>query len=358
LIAVWKKAPILVSATIAMCLYSIGLIFFAWALGIHWSTDPKAPGYLQKLNWAVFPFYWPIVAIFVHFSWSFYEDAWRTLHKHGVLFKGSRENPVDTGDALRDLIPTMRKSRRWIAMVSLIAGIIVSAIDASCLWHEFGIFAPRAACVAADFDIAFRLPQAFPSFKVVDKGVLLGFVVAQYLMQAVLIAMAFVVLLQLLLHTWSFLRFERLAIPRQRDLLLRLNPVDPLREFGLSRLNRAINLTYIFIAAAMAIPVLSVANKPAADIGSLMMALLLPLVLATPAIIPIADRILRRSEVEDWVLDRKDPKINEAYEKQRLWPFEDTGLAWVGKICIGVALAEFGYVITREVSALLRTIGG
>lgn len=272
-----------------------------------------------------------------------------------VLYR--KESPARDTALLEPFLARFAVYRRYLVVISIAIGLLLTLIDANCLLHEYGMLGPKI-CGAPDFAVAFRLPRNFPNFTADHTTALFSFVVAQYMMQVLLIAMAFTILFQLLLHSVAFLAFEQFKIPKQSKLAIRLNAQDQFCEFGLMEVNEAINLTYVFIAVAMAIPVLSVLNKPpGGDIGQTLMAILLPLLLFAPAIIPVFDRIMRRRKAAELVRAANNPKLIKSFREQRLWPFEQTALSYVGKICLAVALLFWLYVVTGEVKNLLKPFG-
>lgn len=360
----WRNAPILTAITVAMIFYSLLLVWSAWKLGIANGTGvvPYTPlgqtevlnlkvlGYFDKWNWLLFPAYWPISAVLIYFSWELFLNAWRSLAENRVLYRANK--PLRDGSILEPFLSRLSIFRVYLIALSVIVGLVLTTIDATCLLHEYSILAPSHSC-PPDFTVAFRLRENFPHFHESDQS-LLKFILAQYLMQGILIAMAFTVLSQLLLHSFAFLKFESLRYPKQHGLSLRLNVADEFGEFGLSDINKAINLTYIFIAFAMIVPVLSVASKPpGADAGQILMAILLPLLLFAPAIIPIFDRIMRRNAAERAVRTQGDRDLVQSFLRQKLWPFEQTAFSYIGKICLGLAIGAWTYVTPNVLKSLV-----
>jgi len=77
---VWRSAPYLAAFTAIMVLYSLVLTVWAWELGIAFGTGTApfpigqtqteigVPGYFQKLNWLLYPIFWPVMAAFIYFT--------------------------------------------------------------------------------------------------------------------------------------------------------------------------------------------------------------------------------------------------------------------------------------------------
>src|SRR5262245_48123117 len=94
-----RDARILFAICAVMFLYSLLMDWFAWRIGIHWTDSfvckpprsldmncipdeqtnigVRVKGFFQKPNWFLFPIYWPLVGLFVYFSWSLYLKGWR-----------------------------------------------------------------------------------------------------------------------------------------------------------------------------------------------------------------------------------------------------------------------------------------
>ena len=109
----------------------------------------------------------------------------------------------------------------------------------------------------------------------------------------------------------------------------------------------------MFIALGMILPVLSAFWNPEPDFGQWTLRVLVPLIVLMPAGIPIVERVSRVAEDADRMRRDPDPEAREEYAKQRLWPFEQTQIGYVGKIAAGVAAAEYAYLITRNVANLV-----
>lgn len=355
---IWRSAPLLSLVTGTMIIYSLALTWWAWELGI--AIGKKGiPGYFQKLNWFLFPMYWPLLALMIYFTWKLYIDGWQSLQRNKVLCRNG--SPVKESDTLEPFVRTLRSIRPFLILVSLPAGLYLTWLDASCLLNEYGVGTPSSTtCPELDFTVAFRLSEIFTHLAgnnfVEHKAALFPFVVATYVMQGILIAMAVMTLGQLLLHNIAFLFFEHWPCTKKHRLSICLNADDGWHEFGLMRMNRAINLTYVFIAIAMLIPIISVANKPVGDTGKVLMAYLLPLLLFAPATITFLDRALRWNEAISAVDATNDPELKKSFLEQKLWPLDQTGLALLGKFCLGLAAASWVYVVAGDLKALLGAV--
>lgn len=103
----------------------------------------------------------------------------------------------------------------------------------------------------------------------------------------------------------------------------------------------------------MCLPVLSAYWNPEPDLGQWLLRILLPTILLVPAAIPIAERMARIDEAAERMRRDSDPKAQEQYGKQSLWPFEKTQIGYVGKIAAAIALGEYIYLITRNIKDIL-----
>ena len=252
--------------------------------------------------------------------------------------------------SVTDLVLWLEHVRPFLVALSVLLGLLLTAVDAGCLWAEYGVFGPpRVVCTERDFTIAFRLSE----FSSVSQSMNGWFVVAAYLMQGALITYGWIALLELVVHSYCFWRFEHFRRIEPIGLRILLNYKDPLQEFGLSDVNRAINITYVFIAAGMCLPVLSAYWNPEPDLGQWLLRILLPSILLVPAAIPIAERMARIDEAAERMRRDSDPKAQEQYGKQSLWPFEKTQIGYVGKIAAAIALGEYMYLITKNIKEIL-----
>jgi hypothetical protein len=322
------------------------IVLFAVALwsGVARSRSSAAPGFIDKTNWSLQPAFLFILALLIDQSWYQHLRCWQCLPTREVLYAGNRleTNP----EALADLVACMRRWRRYAVWLSVFLGVLLTTIDAGCLWHEYGLLgAPRNACSEQDFTIAFRLGQFFPP---ISKSLNAFVVVTAYALQGLLISYGWLAVSQLILNSFCFLGFERLSYSTKRDLSIRLNYRDKLHEFGLTDVNRAINITYVFVAVGMLLPVLSAYWNPVPDLGQWLLRILLPLILLTPFLAPITDRIRRVNEAAERARADPDPEATNDYNKQLLWPFEHTQIGYVGKIAAGIAIGEYVYLVSRN----------
>ena len=342
----FKQAPLLASITALFVCGSLALLLISFPFAIAIDNNPTAAGgFFEKVNWSLQPLFWPILALLVHYSWHLYEDAWRELYSHEILWKGDKVCVNKEGIA--DFLESLNKTRPRLIVISIALGIFLTAIDAGCLWQEYGIFgSPEPSCSEPDFSIAFRLPIFPDASNSTANG---WFVFAAYLLQGGLIAFAWLAFLQIAVHSYSFLNFENR--PANIDQLeIRLNYRDKLNEFGLRDVNRAINITYIFIAIGMVLPILSAYNNPQMDLGQWLLRVFLPLILLLPAVVPMAERVKRIKKASERMKHDPDKNAAKDFAKQKLWPFEQTQIGYLGKIAAGIVIIEYGYLVTRNLA--------
>lgn len=346
---VFSRAPILCSVTALLFVTSLALLVASYPLGLAATAVVKVPGYAEKTNWSLQPLFWPILALLTHLGWRLYQEAWRRLPSHGVLWKGDEiyTNPVAT----RGVVSALEKTRPYLVVTAIVLGALFTAIDVGCLWREYGVLEPSTTqCIESDFTVAFRLPE-FPEVTVADRPMNGWFVLVAYFLQGGLIAYGWLATLQLALHSTYFLKFETRAA-NSDQLALRLNYRDPSREFGLADVNRAINVTYSLIALGMLLPVLSAYWNPEPDPGQWLLRIFVPLILLVPAVVPIVERVERVKEASDRMRSDADPRAQGDFAIQRLWPFEGTQIGYIGKTAAAVVLGEYLYLITRTISHL------
>jgi hypothetical protein len=344
---IYRSQPILVVITLVLSALSVFADLVSISIGVAWGKG----GYLNKLNWALFPAFYVVLGVFVHASWALHMRAWRSLATSGVLYRRDAEEVNEC--ALDTFLDSLRARRFWLVLASVILGLTLTGIDAGCLWMEYGVLGGNSGCKETDFSVAFRLGNAFSAVGKTTNGFFNLFV---YLLQGGLIAYAWLVLMQISLHGFYFWRFEHNKIASENGLTLRLNIEDPLREFGLAEVNRAINTVYITIALGMMIPVLSAffQQPGTADRGQLMLRFLLPLVLLSPLVVPLVDRYLRVKDASARVLEARDETKAEKFRAQKLWPFEGTQIGYLGKTAAGIAVVEYIYLFTRNFLDILK----
>lgn len=344
----FQGAPYLWWTTAFLFTASLALLAISYPLGLAESNTPGVPGYVEKTNWSLQFLFWPILASLIDLSWRLYQKAWKNLHSHGVLWKGNEV--ISDPTAVLDVVTDLEEWRPYLAGASIAVGLLITALDMGCLWTEYGVFGDSApACEQRDFTFAFRL-TAFPGVGQYENGL---FVLAAYLLQGGLIAYASMAFLQLTTQSFYFLSFESRSA-NTNQLEVRLNYQDPLREFGLADVNRAINITYVFIALGMLLPVLSAYWNPEPDFGQWILRTLIPIVLLIPAAIPITERVSRVKEAAKRMRrSSPDPEAEENFDKQRLWPFEGTQIAYIGKAAVTIAAMEYAYLITKNITRLL-----
>ncbi len=297
---------------------------------------------VEKLNWSLYPLFFIICGLLIKTSWHLYIEAWNSLPSNNVIY---RKNVVERRlDVIKPTVKLINKARVPLIFASVLFGFLLSAIDAWCLWFEYGILRGDHYCSENDFSIAFKLESYVVSK--FSNGI---FVVAVYTLQSCLISMGLIALFQIILHGYFFLFFEKIESNKKSNIEIKLNINDRLGEFGLTEVNRALNTNYIFIAVAMTIPVLSAFSQPEGviDHGQWLLRLLLPLLLLAPLAIPYYDRFFRVKEASDRAKASASENDAEDFKKQSLFPFEGTQLGYLGKTAAAIALAQYIYLFTN-----------
>jgi len=332
--------------TIALVVVAVGLNLISIPLGLAWGKG----GYLTKVNWSLYPLFFALCGVLAYASWEYYMDAWKGLAANGVVYED--ENPVEKFPSLDLFLSSFVRRRRIIVAISFVLGVVITIVDMGCLWSEYGIMSSRTACEERDFSVAFNIPSVFPNASVVGTIV---FNIFAYSMQASLIMLGFLSLSQISMHGWAFFRFEKLSIIKNKALSIKLNYKDPLREFGVSDINRAINTMYITIAMSMIAPMLSAVEQETAavDFGQLMLRYILPLIILAPLIIPFADRFFRHNEAVKRARAAGSPEELDKLREQKLWPFDGGPIGYAGKVAFLLVFSEYVFLFKMNFLDLL-----
>lgn len=335
------KTPYWLNGTTAGAVgISLTAFFAAYPLGLALVHE----GYWRKPNWYLYPGFFVVVGYLASASWSYFEDVWRNLVRNRLLW---RDNALETDNgSLEPFIYELTRLRPILFAVSILIGLALTSLDAGCLWKEYLTPGLVYACPRndVDFSVAYWLPI---NVNPVANGI---FVLVVYLLQGLLIAYALFATFQMILHSASLLLFERLSFARQHHYEIHLNARDPLRQFGLFEVNKALNVVYIFIALGMVAPFLSIElafeNHETMGIGKQLLRICIPLILFVPLAIPIADRAFRYPDIASRVRATQQTSDADELDKQKLWPFDPvTRIGLIGKACFAVAFLEYSYVL-------------
>lgn len=341
-----KRTKFAIQMTLVfVCLSSIANVA-SIGFGLAWGDS----GYLRKMNWCWNPLFFILVGLLVHMSWTLFMNAWHSIHKHSLLYVGN--NIELTNSKILPLLLRIEYSRKYLVIISIALGLIITALDAGCLWSEYGVFG-SIQCVERDFSVAYSM-SSFPDADKFTNGL---FNIFAYLLQGFLIAGGFLALFQMTLHATFFLKFENIKEAQDRSLILRLNIKDPLHEYGITEFNRALNVTYIFIALAMVIPIISAASQQSTtfDFGQWLLRVLLPLLLLLPLIISYLDRVLRSQEATDRVISSSNKEDEDSLAKQKLWPFEGSRIGYLGKMAATIVIGEYAYLFNQNFIPIINS---
>ncbi len=338
----WKVFSTLAVASIFANLISI-------YIGIAWGNG----GYIEKLNWSLNPIFFLVIGLLVNLTWELYLDAWNSLPTNSLLYKDGLVEKEK--NSLYPLINELSKIRGYLIFISVVLGLAFTSIDAGCLWSEYGVLSSEEKCKERDFSVAFSVPTVFVEVDKVINGLFVLFV---YFLQGAIIAAGFLVFFQVLVNGFVFWRFEKTKLATSKGYNLRLNHKDPLGEFGLSEINRALNTVYVVIAIGMVIPVLSAAfqENEQPDLGQLLIRTLVPFLLLVPLIIPLIDRYFRIKEASIRVSVSEDKEDAKLFKEQKLWPFEGTQIGYIGKVAAIIAFAEYLYIFTGDLAKLVESV--
>ena len=363
---------------VAAILAAAGLSFAVWVLmlllGFH-EPPANAPesyqAYFQQANWWPFPFFFLGLAPALWLTWEPMLRAWSRLAETGVL-TGAEGKPDE--DSIRQVLEAIRRKRAGAILAALAISLFINLAD----WLPRYSVLTGTAGLDQQLDYACTYPSASVKW-IFDVQVSAGEVLCppstqpshgvagdqhgppstQILYNAILLAQQILIVFfaalaitQLLLHTFLFGTFERLAVARSRGLSLSLNGGSPLNEFGLEHWNYALNNIYWAVSPALLGVFLSRAATPLEDYaaGQAMLGIAVPVCLIAPMVATIIVRQARLPEA--WTRVSPDgPVTPEDYRRQQLWPLDRN---WSSKLGILLAFALAAMSIGFEVSNLVR----
>jgi hypothetical protein len=318
------------------CLLATILVAAAAPIGVGFAESTTAKGFLQKPNWYLFPLFLPPVAWLVFVTWHRYINAWKGLRATCVLHTPNYRRIKE--ESLAKLLRKLVQARVVALTFSLAIGIGLSVLDSRTAFDFFqnpGLL--QQSCAERDFTVAILLPKEFPRAHWFGN---LWFDCAAYLCQSVLISLAFLSLFQVLIHTFWFGFIERTKLGKEQKVMVDLMVDDPLYEFGMTEWNHAINIGYVFVAVAMAVPTLSHFSQLAAcklDLGQHLLGLTGTLLIA-PAVLPTLARFWRIRQANALVQSIGTEELRNLYDKQKIWPFDRFH---IGKIMLAVAFMQY-----------------
>jgi hypothetical protein len=338
-------------------LLGIGLLVWSYCLGIATAPSAEWEGYFEKPNWSLYPIFFVVVAGCCIAISEIYVSAWRDLIAGGKSVIFTDQVKVTDQSFLEPLIALLLKLGRRSSYCALAIGLLLAAIDFSCLWREFEIFGWPRGCREHGFSYAFQHVEMFPGSQITYASNL-AFDAVAFSMEGLLVAIALQSLAQICLHSAYLMFFEHCEFARVRRARIILDHKDPIGEFGVSSFNNAINVSYALIAIGMFVPCVSAFknSKPPFDIGQYLQMILLPLILLAPAIFPIAERVRRIADVRRHIATMGRTEEYSDYDKQKLWPWDQRFIGAIGKVSILVILAEYSYVAFQSPELLIELI--
>ena len=342
-----KNSKLTLTIFVVLILMSVIADIASIFLGVAWGKG----GFLTKLNWSLYPIFFILAGFLVYASWSLYLDAWQSLPKNSVLYRSGKIELNDS--SLTPLIWRLNSYRKYLIVISILLGGLLTILDAGCLWSEYGVISGAAQCEERDFSVAYTMISVYPDANKLSNGM---FNILVYFLQGGLIAAGWLTFLQMTLHGYYFWQFEKTKEAVASDYQLRLNIHDPLHEFGITELNRALNTIYITIALAMIIPVASAASQQPIipDFGQWLLRILLPLLLLAPLVIPTIDRYFRLKEASDFVMTSPNENDAKDFREQKLWPFEGTQIGYLGKAAAALGVTEYAYLFSHDIMGLIK----
>jgi hypothetical protein len=163
------------TVVIFFCIAALFTNVAAYLIGVGFSVE--GTGYLQKLNWSLYPIFFLFLGLLIHASWALYINAWKSLPIKSLLYKD--EDLETDASSLEPLIKSLNSKRVILIVTSVLIGLVFTVFDAGCLWFEYG-FSVASQCTENDFSNAFRLTEQFPQADKYSNG---GFVIWVYILQ-------------------------------------------------------------------------------------------------------------------------------------------------------------------------------
>ncbi len=318
---------------ILMAGYSLALTGLSFFIGLAW-LEGTPRGFCEKLNWLLFPLYWPVVFALVAATWDAFIRAWATLGDTNVIMRG--EVTAELGQ-LQELIDEFVRWRILLIALAAVFAVVINIADSwsiICNYRE-----PNPACLNdPDFTLAWHF-LAKPELKMVN-GL---FVFLAYLGQTVLVFLALLSLLQITFHSVAFGCFRYFRTAKQHGLEIVMNYRSKMNEFGLEHWNYALNNLYWIFSICLLIPLLSKSAQPAGslDAGQLMLRLLVPLLIGMPMVVTVVVRQLHLRRV--WLdLEGAPEEDFHSYHNQKIWPLDRN---WSSKLGLVTAFVLLSYLI-------------
>ncbi len=361
-----------VMAVLAAALVSFAFWLFVVLLGFHEAPANEPDNYetyFQQSNWWPFPIFFLTLAPGLWLTWKPMLHAWSQLAETGVLL-GPGGKPDEA--TVREVLRAVRRKRRGAVFSALAIALFVNVAD----------WAPRFAVLIGTAERKQQLEYAcsYPSPSVkwifarseTDAKKLCAQAtgqpssggdteeirppLSQNLFNAILMVQQFLIVLfaalavmQLLLHTFLFAIFERLAVARAHGLHLMLNCKSPLNEFGLEHWNYALNNFYWAASPAMLGVFLSRASTPPEEYlpGQVMLGIAVPVCLITPMLATIIARQTRLPVA--WTMVQLDgPIAPDDYRRQQLWPLDRNWSSKLGiLLAFGLAALSIGFELSQ-----------
>lgn len=366
-----------------MFFYSVVLLIIAYILGLGLGGNIVSPpdtciklpdtyrGYLEKLNWLLYPLFWTLIAVPVHFTWHPFFHAWEDIKISGVLHISNEKKISEK--SFSDFEQRLQRFRKYLFTVALIMSLLVNFWDMRdlllkwyCIKTDQGQLVmtiaknPKMLYSAAEYDFTIAsiiqennnvYGNAYSSS--VTRRTNFIFNLLAYLQQIVIAAIGFFVLFQVLFHCFIFWFLEKLKCVNLDNFEIIMDPKSPLHEFGLERWNYALNNIYWVFSLGMFIPIISRASqhsgKISLDVGQIILQVCVPLLIALPMILTILGRQQRLLKL--WELLRTDKELATMYHNQRLWPLDKN---WVSKFGIILTFFLLSYFLGVNLLSVLN----
>ncbi len=357
-----RSVSILVIVGLVLYVLSVTFSYIAGSWKISSTTGFEDwKGFFEKPNWYLFPFFLAALGLATNRNLRSLQRAWIGLARNATVFikKNSNSRPCSV-DEMENLFEYKREAYgSWVLGIAIFLGLLLSLIEATSTFLYFfpGLcastfpFESIADCVRCLEDA--ENWKIFPcgeaqcfvekDFSIFGSGwPTFGVFLTTQTMQGALISIAFMLLFQIAISIFEFGKISLLPFVNSEGVGIMLNNQDRMGEFGLSSWNKSLNFTFLIIAIAMLIPIVSFSSQPigSRDAGQNLISIFVPLIFLVPICSSLVIRatIFNRLKGEFHSLS-KDDQVG--FLHQEIWPFNKDV---VSKLLIFIILLEYHYL--------------
>lgn len=379
-----RPVVLLILVGIILYMISVALSYIDGSLEINvrgWK------GFFQKMNWFLFPLFFLLLGLTTIWVMSRFRYAWKSLAKNMAIFETRGLQSYSINIQKLDEIIKLKylKCSRNICLISILIGLLLSFAEAfstfsyhfpdlcrvqtdilgdckdpkpTCSWIPFecGVFEgirgeARVCWVEKDFSVY----GAFIDADKVESNKHIPWIswpvylmIITQIMQGLLIAIAFILLLQIAVNIGIFGIVSIFPFRNSVGIGIKLNSKDDMGEFGLSAWNSALNVAFFVIAISMIIPVLSAKFQRSGndyDSGQIIMMVLVPLIWVVPISLSFVIRTILHARLKRQFYEL-DQEEKEGFSRQDIWPFNKNMMS---KTLIAIILSS--YIFSWNIAA-------